>query len=254
VGTVTFRLLGLSFSVSSPFPDLWPHVSRRLPPVELLDAAAGVTRCYAVYREGADPLLSVRRHRRRVVRAPDVPAAAEPITADIEGYVARRAEGAVLVHAGAVAWRGRALLFPGRSGSGKTELVAACLRAGAALFSDEFAVVDAAGTVHPWARPLGLRAAGRAGVSAAQLGAPIAAEPLPVAAVVFLRYRRGARLTVEPLTPGEALLGLLRHTVAGRERFQLARDVFSAIALSVVAFRGVRGEADEAAHSLLSLA
>lgn len=51
------------------------------------------------------------------------------------------ARGIYAIHAGAVAYRGAALLLAGRSGQGKTTLTLGLLRRGIGLLSDEFAVV-----------------------------------------------------------------------------------------------------------------
>ena len=56
----------------------------------------------------------------------------------------------VFVHAGVVGWKGHAIVIPGRSRSGKTTLVAELVKAGAEYYSDEFAVLDAEGRVHPF--------------------------------------------------------------------------------------------------------
>jgi hypothetical protein len=61
------------------------------------------------------------------------------------------------LYAGVVAWQGHAIVFPGRSLSGKTTLVREMLRLGATYYSDEFAVVDNSGLVHSFPRPLGIR-------------------------------------------------------------------------------------------------
>ena len=66
------------------------------------------------------------------------------------------------MHAGVVGWNGRALLLPGRTLSGKTTLVAELLRAGATYYSDELAVLDARGRVHPFPKPLAIREKGDA--------------------------------------------------------------------------------------------
>src|SRR5579871_2793500 len=71
-------------------------------------------------------------------------------------YVGEYASNRVFVHAGVVGWRNRAIVLPGASGAGKTTLVTALLRAGARYYSDEYAVFDAGGFVHPFARRLSI--------------------------------------------------------------------------------------------------
>jgi serine kinase of HPr protein (carbohydrate metabolism regulator) len=73
----------------------------------------------------------------------------------VEFDIAVRARSALFVHAGVVAWRGRAVLIPGASNAGKSTLVAELVRRGATYYSDEYAAIDAAGRVHPYARRTG---------------------------------------------------------------------------------------------------
>ena len=75
-------------------------------------------------------------------------------------HVANYAPDRVFVHAGVVGWKGRALVLPGTSFAGKTTLVAELVRAGATYYSDEYAVVDEQGRVHPYPRDLQMRDAG----------------------------------------------------------------------------------------------
>ena len=75
--------------------------------------------------------------------------------ADARLYVAEHAPRRVFVHAGVVAWKGRAILLPGPSYVGKSTLVMELVRAGAVYYSDEYAVLDARGRVHPFAQPVG---------------------------------------------------------------------------------------------------
>ena len=83
--------------------------------------------------------------------------AGRAVAAHAEPFVAERAPDHLFVHAGVVGWEGRAIVMPGASFAGKTTLVQAWLEAGATYYSDEFAVLDRAGRVHPFARPLAIR-------------------------------------------------------------------------------------------------
>ena len=136
--------------------------------------------------------------------------------------VAERAPDHLFVHAGVVGWENRAIVMPGTSFAGKTTLVQAWLEAGATYYSDEFAVLDRAGRVHPFARPLSIRD-GSAAVDSLRvagpppLGAEIGTTPLPIG-LVLSQPPTGLVLARRPrrLTPAPALLALMRHTVAAR--------------------------------------
>ena len=63
----------------------------------------------------------------------------------------------LFVHAGVVGWQGKAIVMPGRSHVGKTTLVSALIRAGATYYSDDMAIFDPQGRVHPYPVPLSVR-------------------------------------------------------------------------------------------------
>jgi hypothetical protein len=157
-----------------------------------------------------------------------------------------------------VGWRGRAIVIPGRSRSGKTTLVAELVRAGAAYLSDEFAVLDARGRVHPFPKTLSIRGDGGCDVhvqrkSAEDLGGVRGQEPLPVGLVVLAQHRRGAAWRPETLSAGQAVIEMLAHTVPARLRpAESLRALERAVAHATVV-RGERGEARELAPRLLEL-
>ena len=108
-----------------------------------------------------------------------LPPLLDQLARDLMVHVANYAPDRVFLHAGVVAWRGRALVLPGTSFAGKTTLVAELVRAGATYYSDEYAVLDALGRVHPYARELQMRRPGspeQTAVAVAQLnGTPASA-------------------------------------------------------------------------------
>ncbi len=163
------------------------------------------------------------------------------------------AEGFLFVHAGAVGWKGRAIILPGLSHAGKTTLVKALVEAGATYYSDEFAVLDDEGLVHPYARPLSVRdGAGNVTQQAVEsLGGVSGTEPLPVGLVLALRYDRGAPWEPCELSPGQGALRLLENTVMARRRSEDALRLFGRIMQTAQAWQGERGEAAEVATLLL---
>jgi len=176
--------------------------------------------------------------------------ALDALVSVLHGQVAAEARGPLFVHAGVVGWGGTALVLPGRSFSGKSSLVAALVRAGATYFSDEYAVFDADGRVHPYAKPLSLRdeeGQARGTFSIEALGGCAATGPLPVGLILSARYETGARWRPRPLSPGRAMLALLDNTVQVRTQPQAAMQVLQKAAMSARAFQGKRGEAEQVA-------
>ena len=90
----------------------------------------------------------------RRARSLDLDSVFESLESDMRLSVASGAKRRIFVHAGVVGWKGHAIVIPGRTFSGKSTLVAELLRAGATYYSDELAVLDARGRVHPFQKPL----------------------------------------------------------------------------------------------------
>ncbi len=174
---------------------------------------------------------------------------------DLMVHVADYATDRVFVHAGVVGWQGRALIFPGPSFAGKSTLIAALLRAGATYYSDEYAVIDEQGSVHPYARDLQMREPGgteQTGLPAASLSARIGEEPLRVAHVIFATYVPEGRWRPEPVTAGAAVLEMLRHTIPVQRTPARVMSTLTAMMQTATAVQSQRGEAQQTAQAILS--
>jgi hypothetical protein len=194
------------------------------------------------------------RGAERIARTQDLDGVFETLQEDLKLHVAASAPSRVFVHAGVVGWRGRAIVLPGRSYAGKSTLVAALVRAGATYYSDEYAVFDAQGRVHPYARPLVLRASPgeAAGVTVEASEVRVGRRPLPVRLVALTHYKPGARWRSKLLSPGSALLALMESAVPVRHRPEATLRTLREIVTKAPVIKGVRGEAEEAVESLLS--
>jgi len=174
-----------------------------------------------------------------------------------ELLTALRAQDCLFVHAGAVGWLGRAILIPGRTMTGKTTLVRALVQAGATYYSDEFAVLDKTGRVHPYPVPLSIRGPnGQPGVktSVESLGGQAGIKPLPVGLVVVTHYQPKARWRPRTLTPAQALLALMDNTVAAQREPQYTMPILRQAVMSARTIQSKRGEAEKVAFALLRLA
>lgn len=247
-----FRAYGVTCAIRADRADLAPVIETALPPVfEEADASAAAVTFEVQDRDSS---LAVLQDGALVGAATDPDVAAGILDMAVRARISVAAPDRIFVHAGAVAHGGRAIVIPGRSFSGKTTLVAALLARGATYLSDEYAVLDDAGLVHPYPRALGMRSNGARGgerVQPAALGVAVAGKPLPVGTIAITSYRPGARWEPQPRTSGEGALALLANTVPARTRPAEAMRAVRAAASDAAVVESERGEADDAARGLL---
>ena len=220
---------------SSPSPDA----------VFSLSVAAGVATAETLHHLYQDSAI--------VQSSPDLEPLLQRLESDLHFAVASNARSSLFVHAGVVGWHGHAILLPGPSMSGKSSLVAALLRAGADYYSDEYAIIDGQGYVHPYARPLRLRLpeGGREAAGPQSDIGPVGGRPLPASLIVSTHYSPGAHVELAERGPSRGLMILIANTVVIRERPRFALDHLMPIAHGATTLEGVRGDADEAAAWLL---
>ncbi|MEO4040777.1 hypothetical protein AAFN47_04115 [Hoeflea sp. CAU 1731] len=162
----------------------------------------------------------------------------------------------VFVHAGAVAWRGRAIVVPGPSMSGKSSLIKELVDAGAKYLSDEYAIIDQDGRVEPLEKPISLRENGsrhQTDVPLSSMREKVAKQPYPVGLVVGTRYRETAKWKPKKLTPGQGLLLMLSNTPAGRINPLRVLSSLRNVAGQASSISSNRGDAKTTATSILQL-
>src|SRR3954453_18107956 len=150
----------------------------------------------------------------------DLDVALGVLDSQLRTFIAMKAPDHVFVHAGVVAFDERAVLIPGPTFSGKTTLVAACVRAGALYYSDDLAALDRDGLVHPYLKPLSMRVNGfsQTDHDVAMLGGTAGTRAIPVGSIVFAQYRPGAAWRPYLLSPGDAVLSLLSNAAQAHRR------------------------------------
>jgi hypothetical protein len=253
-----FDAYGLRVGVRTNAPGLLEQLGPHLPPGWRASASPLVDQIFSLWVDPGDARRPSRVYtgRSRRARTADLAQAFAVLESEIRQCVATAAEGRTFVHAGVVGWRGRAIVIPGRSRSGKTTLVAELVKAGASYLSDEFAVLDGRGRVHPFAKPLSIRGASGCdrharSQRAEELGGSCANGPLPVRLVVLTEHRPGAHWRPERLTAGQAILEMLAHTVPARLRPEASLASLERAVARATVLKGLRGEARETAEILL---
>ncbi len=257
---IAFVSYGLRIGIRVSSPEIMDRIEGVLPPRVKPARGPRVGCLYSLIVSGTKVGSNVRRFNILygdavpLARTKDTDRVLEALERDLQLHVAERAHRRVFVHAGVVGWRGRAIVIPGRTMSGKTTLVKALVRAGATYYSDEYAVLDERGRVHPYPKPMSVRENGSGRpmkILPEALGGITGVKPLPVGLVVATSYREGARWRPRPLSPGRAVMELLAHTVSARRDPERAFATLRSATAESMVIKGVRGEADEIAEALL---
>jgi hypothetical protein len=184
----------------------------------------------------------------------DLQVVLEVLDARLRGCIARNAPAHIFVHAGVVGYDGRAIVIPGVSFSGKTTLVAELVRAGATYYSDEYAVLDANGLVHPYPKPLSIRVEGRSQTDRGidTFGGVAGNSPLPIGLITVAPFSPGAVWQPRRLSEGEAVLTMMANAIPAQERPDQALPTIKGAVSGAIALEGERGEAAEIVSELLA--
>src|SRR3954449_10444243 len=250
---LAFEAFGIQLRVCTNAPELLPRIESLIPPGSRRRPRSSAQQQLGLLDEGNDWYSIYRNDGICFHDAPGREFALLTLDAQIQSLLAHEAPEFIFLHAGVVADGNRAIVMPGRSFAGKTTLVRSLVEGGAVYYSDEFAVLDEAGHVHPYARPLSFRPPGGPPVDYAvvQLGGVAGERPVRIGLVVLTRYRPGAEWAPRPLSSGAGALALLEHALPAQERPDEAlRHISRAIAGAAV-LEGERGEADQIAGRLL---
>lgn len=242
-----YRAYGVSIHSELALPELLPHQSAadlviRVCPIEL-SRRPDISTGEVVHADAEEAILFwpgvgrfwINREREiQVDPEPGVDAAAlrlfilGPVLAAALRYL-----GLLALHASAVHFGGGATIFLADPGVGKSTLAAACLARGHAVLSDDIAAIQAEASRHmllPGFPQLKLWPDAAAMLTreveslprlrpeitkrALRLDHGFQSSPLPVKRVFVLA--RGERAQIEPLTPTDGLIELIRHSYGAR--------------------------------------
>lgn len=181
------------------------------------------------------------------------------INSQIRLIIAEYAVGKVFLHAGAVGWKQRALIFPGNSFAGKSSLVAALIKRGALYYSDEYAVLDENGLVSPFPKTLSLRGIkndyAQVERSAESLGGATGVEPIRVGLVLISQYDKEIKnekaFAPEILSAGQGMLEIMAHALPVRYNPKFTVETLYKISSRAIIAKCRRGEAERFSSLLI---
>ena len=257
---ITFNSYGVRIGIRANEPQVLNQIEKYLPPGIKPTTSPVVDRLFSLLAGGSGSRPGVRRfnllyeNHVRIARTLDLKQIFETLESSLRLYVAETAQRRLFVHAGVVGWRGQAIVIPGRSFSGKTTLVAELVRAGATYYSDEYAVFDSRGRVHPFPKPLSMRVSGgieQQDVPVEEIGGRTGVKPLPVGLVVMSEYKAGAHWRPKQLSAGVGALALLSNTVAARKEPEKALNTLERVVSGAPVLKGIRGEALDVVKAIL---
>lgn len=167
--------------------------------------------------------------------------------------IAKYAESKIFIHAGVVGWKDKAIIIPAESFKGKTTLVAELVKFGCTYYSDEYAVLDENGLVHPFPKMISMRGFAdkfkQKDIPPEEFGT-IGKKPIPVGMVLITEFEKNAEWKPERLTMGEGMMEILCHTIPIRYKPEFTLFVLNKILSRAIIAKSKRGEAPHFAEIL----
>jgi hypothetical protein len=171
----------------------------------------------------------------------------DALESQIRLTVAEFAAEFVFLHAGAVRYKERAIIIPARSFSGKTTLVAEFARRGLEYYSDEYAVIDRNGLLHPFPKQLSMRGIidsyQQLDMDVEEIGGVKGEEPVEVGLVLISKYKKRARFRPQIVSSGEGIIESIANSVSIRQNPQFVLGVLGKVMNQAMVIRTNRSEA-----------
>lgn len=169
--------------------------------------------------------------------------------------VAEFAEGFVFLHAGAVRYKDTAIIIPAKSFSGKTTLVAELIGRGFEYYSDEYAVLDKDGLLHPFPKQLSMRGIidsyQQVDMDIEEFGGVKGEEPIPVGLILISKYKKGSKFLPKVGTSGEGIIESIANSVSIRTNPEFVLGVLGKVMSRAKVLRTNRSEAKKFADKFL---
>ncbi len=161
--------------------------------------------------------------------------------------VAEFAQDFVFLHAGVVSYKGKAIIVPAKSFSGKTTLVAEFSKRGLEYYSDEYAVIDQNGLVHPFTKKLSMRGIiddyTQVDFDVEEMGGKKGVKPIEVGLILVSKYTKKGKFNPKLETSGFGIIESIANSVSIRQNPKFVLQVLSIITNRAKIVKTGRGDA-----------
>lgn len=174
-----------------------------------------VRRFFIEYKNGD---FLVINNGKTICENPDLDETVKVLERQVFLTIAEFAKTRVFIHAGAVGYKNKGVIFPADSYQGKSTLTAELVKAGADYYSDDCAVLDENGLLHPFAKKISMRGVTdefiQTDFPVEHFGGRTGTKPVEVKLIVLTEFEKDFEWSPELLSQGNAILQILRHTVS----------------------------------------
>ncbi|MEK7723903.1 MAG: hypothetical protein AAB336_06110 [Acidobacteriota bacterium] len=161
----------------------------------------------------------------------------------------------VFLHAGAVSFKGSAIIIPAKSFSGKTTLVAELAGRGLEYYSDEYAVIDKDGFLHPFPKQLSMRGIindhEQVDIDVEEYGGKKGSKPISIGLILVSKYIKRAKFQPKILSSGEGIIESIANSVSIRQNPEFVLKVLGIVMNQAKVVKTNRSEAKQFADKFL---
>lgn len=169
--------------------------------------------------------------------------------------VAEFAVSNVFIHAGAVSINNKGIIFPAKSFQGKSTLTAELVKKGATYYSDDYTILDENAYLNPFAKNLSMRGItgeyNQVDLPVEHFGGIKGIDSVEIKLVVLTEYEKGFKWSPEILSPGNAIMELLPHTIPIRFNPKFTLEVLHKLVNRAIITKSKRGDFEEFIPQLL---
>ncbi len=259
--SLAFECLGVEIEISATCREAIEKLRGKLPiilPIKWMEIFKSEIkhRFYILKETNPEQNFTVYKNAEMLAEKVSLEEVFMTLESQIRLTIAEFSEKFVFLHAGVVGWQGKAIVIPGKSFSGKTTLVAELVKRNCEYLSDEYAVIDEKGLVHPFPKKLSIRGIiddyRQVDFDVEQLGGKAAQAPMSIGFLLLTTYQKHIKKPkIKRHSVGEGVMASIANSISVRHNPRFVFKIISEIANRAIVLEAERGEGGEFANFFL---